>query len=112
MKDEKKIKHETVKYNVFWEFNKTFDGLREYLKKIEVDNPEFFDFRLEVDNWEDASIEVIAKRYETDEEVTRREERNKKSKTASKIARKKRRDKKEIADKILLKKLKDKYERH
>lgn len=116
MKDKKKlIKEERLTncgYLDLHEISTTFNCLREFFDKTERDNPEFFDFRLEVDHYyDDTDIEIYAKRYETDVEYDQRIKTAAKRKITDAARNKKKEEETKQRELKQLAKLKEKYER-
>lgn len=108
-KKDKRVKRERLpEENILYQIEgMSFDSIVEYIKSIMSKYPDYFTFTFEVAyEFEYTSLEVYADRYETDEEVAKREKKNRQSKASWK----KRKAKRELEDKLLLKKLKEKYE--
>lgn len=106
---DRKVKHKCIIDNTL-DFidGLSLDDVVGYIKDVTEKYPDYFNFIFEVYyNWDHVELQVWANRYETDEEVARREKKSKQSK----VAWKKRKAKIELENKLLLKKLKEKYER-
>ena len=110
--DKKKLIEIVVRDDVVYELETSFDGVIQFLNDIKALNPDLSNFTFDITyDWDgDKNIRILANRYETDEEFTKRIEKNEKQKKVNVERKMKSKLKKDEKDKKIYERLREKYE--